>query len=57
MGVVACTQPYHLARLVVMDAYFALIRVLIVQKSDGCSMKMSPNEGESTVHALPRLPG
>lgn len=56
MGVVACTQPYHLGRLVVIDTCFALIRALTVQKSDGCSMKMSPNEGESTVHSCHGFP-
>ena len=57
MGVVACTQPYHLGRLIVMETCFALIRALTVQKSDGCSMKMSPNEGESTVHGCHGCPG
>ena len=57
MGVVACTQPYHLGRLVVMDTCFALIGALTVQKSDGCSMKMSPNEGETTVHGCHGCPG
>ena len=57
MGVVACTQPYHLGRLIVMDSCFALIKALTVQKSDGCSMKMSPNEGESTVHGCHSCPG
>ena len=56
MGVGACTQPYHLGRLVVIDTCFALIRALTVQKSDGCSMKMSPNEGESTVHGCHGFP-
>lgn len=57
MGVVTCTQPYHLGRLVVMETCFALIRALTVQKSDGCAMKMSPNEGESTVHDCHGCPG
>lgn len=57
MSVVACTQPYHLGRLIVMETCFALIRALTVQKSDGCAMKISPNEGESTVHGCHGFPG
>ena len=50
MGLVACTQPYHLGRLVVIDTCFALIRPLNVQRSDSCTMKMSANKGEAAVH-------
>ena len=57
MVLVACTQSYHLGRLAVMDTCFALTGALPVQKSDGCFMKMSPNEGESTVQGCNGCPG
>ena len=43
-------QPMGLGRLVVIDTCFALIRPLNVQRSDSCTMKMSPNKGEAAVH-------